>query len=246
MCDINPHGRVGWKGWPAKDERRQSRATGDWIDLAHRLHNDFPIPEVFPQPKFTRVMSMPEEKINVTQIDMVCHTGTHLDAPSHFFMDAPDFHEIPFDRLHGYGVVWQIDAAPFDLITADVLATLQPTMNPGDIVLFDTGWSQKWGTDAYWDNPALSEDAAHWLVEHGASLVGVDFVSPDLAFPKRGKDFDWPVHKTLLSNGSLIAENVANLTSLAGQRVEVMTGALNIEGADGSPARLSARSIELL
>jgi kynurenine formamidase len=161
-------------------------------------------------------------------------------------MDAPDFHEIPFDRLHGHGVVWKIDVVPFALITAEHLAALRPTVNPGDMVLLHTGWSKFWGADAYWENPSLSVDAAEWLVNQKVALVGVDFVSPDLALPKRDKDFDWPVHKTLLSHGTLIAENVANLESLAGQRVELLCPALNIHGADGSPARLTARAVELV
>jgi kynurenine formamidase len=246
MCDIHPHGRLGWKGWPARGARGLSRPAGDWMDLAHKLHNDIPMPHVFPQPKFGRSMAMPKDKLNVTKIEMVCHTGTHLDAPSHLFMDAPDFHDIPFERLHGHGVVLKVDIAPFGLITANMLASLKPSLSDGDIVLLDTGWSKKWGTDAYWENPSLSEDAADWLVSKKVTLVGVDFVSPDLALPKRGEGFDWPVHKKLLSNGTLIAENVANLESLAGQRVEVMAPALNIHGADGSPARLTARAIELI
>ncbi len=245
MCDIHPHGRTGWRGWPQYDKKRASQATGAWIDLSHKLHNDFPMPDVFPQPRFERCMTMPTDKINVTKIEMVCHTGTHLDAPSHFFMDAPDFHDIPFDKFHGNGVVWKFDVAPFELITAEMLASMTPSLNPGDMVLVDTGWSKKWGTDAYWENPSISEDAADWLVAHGASFVGVDFVSPDLAFPKRGEGFDWPVHKTLLSNGILIAENIANLQSLNEGHVEVVAGALNIHGADGSPARVTARPIEM-
>ena len=74
-------------------------------------------------------------------------------------------------------------------------------------------------------------------------MLGVDFATPDLALPRRAPDFDWPVHKVLLGNGVLIAENLADFGVLAGQRVEIICGALNIEGADGSPARILARTI---
>ena len=48
-------------------------------------------------------------------------------------------------------------------------------------------------------------------------IVGVDFVSPDLALSKRDQTFDWPIHQTLLSQGTLIAENVAQALGRAGQ-----------------------------
>ena len=245
MCDIHPHGRLGWRGWPDRGLRRTSRPIGPWTDLSHELHNHIPVPQVFPRPKFGRTNAMPKHKLNVTHIEMVCHVGTHLDAPSHFFMDAPDIHEIPFERLHGHGVVWHIDVEPFGLITAEQLEPMRPALNAGDIVLLHTGWAERWETETYRDNPSLSVDAAEWLVARKVTLLGVDFTTPDLALQKRDADFDWPVHKALLSNGTLIAENVANLAALTGQRVEVICGALNIQGADGSPARLIARAVEM-
>jgi len=49
------------------------------------------------------------------------------------------------------------------------------------------------------------------------------------------------VHKILLSCGVLIVEHLTGLAPLAGQRVEIIVGAVNIEGADGAPARVLAR-----
>jgi arylformamidase len=244
MCDIHPHGRLGWRGWPDYTEQRNHRPTGPWIDLSHVLHSDIPVPHVFPRPKFGRINAMPSDRLNVTHIEMVCHAGTHLDAPSHLFMDAPNFDDIPFKRLHGHGVVWHAEVEPFGLITAEQLAAMSPAALPGDMVLLDTGWSALWCTDAYMDNPSLTPEAAQWLVDKKVKLLGVDFATPDLALEKRGDGFDWPVHKVLLSNGTLVAENVANLGSLAGQRVELLCLGLNIRGADGSPARLVARAVE--
>jgi kynurenine formamidase len=51
------------------------------------------------------------------------------------------------------------------------------------------------------------------------------------------------VHKILLSRGVLIVEHLTGLEPLAGQRVEVIVGALNIQGADGGPARVLARPL---
>jgi kynurenine formamidase len=243
MCDLHPRNRLGWRGWPKLPKMVTGEAAGAWHDLSHRLHEGLPVPHVFPEPKIERVMSMPEGRLNVTKIELACHVGTHLDAPVHLLMDGPGFDEIPLEMLHGPGVVWSIDAEPFAEIGTAQLEALSPALEPGDILLLHAGWSDRWGTDSYLSNPALSTEAAEWLVSRRIKALGVDFATPDAALPRRGLDFDWPVHQILLSNGVLIAENLTGLAPLAGSRVEVVFGALNIEGGDGSPARIMARRV---
>lgn len=244
MCEMHAAGRTGWRGWRHWPEAACARATGPWQDLSHKLNNDLPVPHVFPHPSFGRIASMPEARLNITRIDMVCHVGTHLDAPLHLFVDGPGFDEIPNGHLSGPGVVWQLDLPPFAEITVAMLEARRPRLRPGDMLLLDTGWARRFGRDDYYDNPALTLDAAQWLVDQGVKLLGVDFATPDQALPRRGPDFDWPVHQILLSNGVLVAENLADCSALAGHRVEIVCGALNVEGADGSPARILARTVE--
>ncbi len=244
MCEISPNGRTGWRGWRHWPETTPPRPTGPWHDLSHKLHNDLPVPHVFPHPSFGRIASMPQARLNITRIEMVCHVGTHLDAPLHIFMDGPGFDQIPTGSLHGQGVVWHLDVQPFQDITLEMLQAKRPRLRAGDMLLLHTGWGRRFGDDTYLDNPALTLDAAQWLVDQGVKLLGVDFATPDLALPRRAADFDWPVHKILLANGVLIAENLADYGALSDRRVEIVCGALNVEGADGSPARILARTIE--
>lgn len=244
MCDLHPNGRRGWRGWRSFPAAQIARASGPWHDLTHRLHNELPVPHVFAHPNVERVMAMPEGRLNVTRLDVVVHVGTHVDAPLHLFVDGPGFDEIPLQMLQGPGVVWKVDVEPHAEITAEILASMTPKMRPGDIVLLCTEWDRRFGTDSYLLNPALTVGAAEWLMSQGIKALGVDFATPDLALAKRPPGFDWPVHKVLLGCGTLIAENLANLTALAGRRVEVVFGALNIQGADGSPARVIARAVE--
>ena len=46
---------------------------------------------------------MPQDPANLTEIQMVCHFGTHLDAPLHFITEAPAMDEVPLTRLYGPG-----------------------------------------------------------------------------------------------------------------------------------------------
>ena len=237
-------GRLRWQGWRPLPAARWAEGAGAWIDLSHPLREDLARIPFFPPARFDRVMSIPSDPMNVTEMHMVCHFGTHVDAPCHFLPDGPAFHDIPLERLYGPGVVWQIDAEPFQTIGAATLERLRPTLEPGDIVLLDTGWAAHFGTPRYAENPALGLDAADWLIDRGAKLIAVDFATPDLAVSRRPPGFDWPVHHALLSRGVLIAEHVTNLRPLTGRRVEAMFLALSIHGADGGPARVVARPLQ--
>ena len=111
------------------------------------------------------------------------------------------------------------------------------------IVAIHTGWGAKWGTPDWDRQPCLSVEAARWLLERRVKLLAVDTCTPDVPLDRRPPDFNWPVHRTLLAHGILIAEQLANLGALSGQRVEFLFGPLPIAGSDGSPARVLARPI---
>jgi len=225
----------GWNGWTTASDPRP------WIDLSHPLRADLARIPFFPPARFERIMSMPKDPLNVTEMQMVCHFGTHVDAPCHFIPDGPAFHQIPLERLCGGGVVWHLDCEPYALIEPEMLAAARPEPRPGDIILLDTGWAAHFGAERYDQHPSLSVAAAKWLVERGAKLIGVDFATPDLAASRRQPGFEWPVHHVLLGRGVLIAEHLANLDRLSGRRIDAMFLALNIEGADGGPCRVVAR-----
>jgi len=230
-----------WRGWQLPQGVSDAGNTRGWIELSHPLSAHLSRIPFFPPARFERIMSMPRDPLNATEIQMVCHFGTHVDAPCHFIPDGPAIHEIPLDRLYGPGVIWRLRCEPYEIIEPDLFERAGPPLHAGDILLLDTGWADHFGTERYGENPSLSLAAAEWLVEHSVKLLGVDFITPDLAVNRRPADFRWPVHHILLSHGVLIAENLTNLRPLSGQRVEVMFLALNIEGADGAPARVVAR-----
>ncbi|HEY3189201.1 MAG TPA: cyclase family protein [Solirubrobacteraceae bacterium] len=232
-----------WRGWPDVEPAPLPRGTGPWIDLSHPLRADLPRIAGFDAPHIQRLRSQPADPYNLTELRMVCHTGTHVDAPIHFIADGPAFHDIPLARLCGAGVVLRIRAEPFGVIGRDALAAAAPAVRPGDIVILDTGWAQHAGTPRYHEHACLDVPAAEWLVERRAKLLAVDFPTPDLAVGRRPPDFAWPVHHVLLAHGVLIAENLTNLGALAGRRIEAFFLALNVVSGDGAPARVVARTV---
>jgi arylformamidase len=243
MCDDTAPKIPGWKGWLDLPAPKISGALGAWVDLSHRITEELSRIPSFPQPHIRQIRKIPEHRANVTEVHMVVHHGTHLDAPRHFIADGPTMDEVPLERLYGPGVVWQFDVPDHGLIDAAALERATPRMREGDIVLIDTGRARHVNTPKYEAHACLTADAAQWLVAHGAKLVGVDFATPDLAANQRSPDFAFPVHYTLLSRGVLIAEHVTNVAGLAGQRAEIMFLGLNIAGSDGVPARVVARPV---
>lgn len=98
----------------------------------------------------------------------------------------------------------------------------RPGLRTVDMMLLHTGWAQWFGIDTYLDNPALTVAAAQWLVAQGIKLLGVDFATLDLALPTRLPGFDWQVQQVLVSNGVLIAENLADFGPLVRERIELV------------------------
>jgi 3-hydroxyisobutyrate dehydrogenase len=215
--------------------------TAVWHDLSRPLYSGMPRVHTFPEPVYRQLLHMPEHPLNATEINMVAHVGTHVDAPCHFIPDAPAIDELPLERFRGPGVVWRLNVAPGGLIDVDDLEDARPSLRPGDILILDTGTAEHFGTDRYDDHPSLAVAAAHWIIDHQVKLLAVDTPTPDVAVARRAADFDWPVHHALLAAGVLISEHVCNLRPLAGQRVEANFVPLNITGADGAPVRALAR-----
>ena len=241
MCEPAPKKTYSWNGWRDLPEPRIGSGAGPWIDLSHPLTETLSRIAHFPQPTFRKFSTKPPSNSNVTEIQMVVHYGTHLDAPCHWINGAPAMDRVPLERFYGPGVIWHIDAGDRGAIGVAELERATPRMQPGDIVLIDTGWWRHMNTERYAEHPFLTGEAADWLVAHGAKLVGMDNATPDQESHYRSKDYDFPVHNTLLSNGVLIAEHLTKLTPLAGNRVEIMFLAINIAGCDGGPARPIAR-----
>jgi kynurenine formamidase len=241
MCDAADTQKPGWKGWMDLPPATAGAGYGPWVDLSHVLSKDLPRVTFFPTPRFERILSMPERPMNVTEIQMVVHVGTHVDAPIHFISDGPAFHEIPVERLHGPGVVWRFEKDDYGIIDAADFERARPQLQPGDILTIDTGWAHHFGAERYDRHPNLSVDAAEWLVAHQVKLLAVDFATPDLAVNRRPADFTWPVHQVLLSRGVLVCEHVRNLDTLSSSRAEFMFMALNVKHSDGAPARVMGR-----
>lgn len=212
----------------------------DWIELSHPVGPNVARAGFLPAPRMTPI---DDASLRATELEMVTHAGSHLEAPVHLFEGGASIDEYPADRFLGHAVVHEVDADPLEAVGLDRIRPAGERLEAGDALLLWTGWDERVDDESYGDHPYVTEAVAEWVVEQGVSWVGVDALSPELPPQERPEgDFDYPVHSTLLENDVLIAENLTNLGAVAGERVAVNAVPLRLEGSDGSPVRVLARN----
>ena len=211
-------------------------------DLSHTIASGMTQVANTPPVEVCRILSIDEGAwVNAQSLQIIGHSGTHVDAPLHVLAGTASIDRLPLDRFAGPGCVLSLTKAPGeDVDAADLESAAAGQVRRGDIVLLHTGWDRHWNAPAYFDYPSLTMDAADWLLEHGVRLVGMDMLSPDLPFQRRPPDHGLPVHKRLLGNDVLIAENLTGLAPLAGRRVQVWAVPIKVIEGDGAPARIFA------
>lgn len=218
------------------------------VDLTHPLDHTIVVCHGHPCFSKQSVATIGQEHspYNVHSLTMGSHSGTHIDAPYHFFDNGKSVGELDLNALMGPAVVVDLRGKqPGEVITWDKdLSPYEHRFSAGVIVLFCTGWSKYWGTPEYNDHPHLSMEGAKKLMDTGIRIIGMDMVSPDV-HPKKGDEgacFD--IHRAILGAGGVIAENLTNLEEALGLGAEMMASLLplRIDGCDGSPIRAVAWS----
>jgi kynurenine formamidase len=211
------------------------------VDLSHLIYDGMPKIPALPDVHVSRFFSLEKgHPLNVTELHLPCHAGTHVDAPVHIVPNGKSIDELPLDNFIGPGAVISVKKNGGDQVTAADLENSGVPVNRGDIVMLHTGWDKKFESADYNLHPYLSVDAAEWMVKRGVKLFGIDCITVDLPTPLRPKGFDFPVHKVLLGNGVLIAENVTNLGKIVGKKSRILALPLPVRGSDAGHARIVA------
>ncbi|MDL5363862.1 cyclase family protein [Halalkalicoccus sp. NIPERK01] len=213
-----------------------------WIDLSQDLYDGMPHASVHPKPSFETLTCVADDGINVTQYTAVTHVGTHIDAPRHLVEGGRTIDDFEVGFFAGSGVVVDVSRDEPTKISLEEFQSAPGDVKPDDIVLIYTGWCHKYGNDNYDPHPWLSTKLAKWLVERDVRLVGIDTITPDLPGLFREEEWNkYPVHRTLLGNGVLIAEHLGGLDAVAGERLAIRAFPLKIRGGDGAQTRIVAR-----
>ena len=176
-----------------------------------------------------------EGYLNASTICFSLHTGTHMDAPFHFFNGQPTIDQIPLESCIGPAIRLDLTNRyqQTEIDTGD-LFPYQTLINQQQNILIETGWGEQWKTQKYFtDYPVLTENAAEFLLSCGVKLIGIDTPSVD--------KHPHLAHQVLLGRKILILENLAHLDQLPDTSFQLIALPLKITGRDGSPIRAVAR-----
>jgi kynurenine formamidase len=212
------------------------------VDLSHTLVSGIMVVRSSPVAEICRLSNLAEgATTNMSAIRISSHTGTHIDAPIHVIDGLRTIDQLGVDRFVGPGVAVSVTKQPRETITAaDLEAATRGLLRGGDMLLLHTGWDERFGQESYLDDyPDLSMDAADWLLDQGVRMLALDMLSPDLPPNRRAPDHGLPVHKRLLGNDVLIAENLTGIGAVAGHRLLVHALPIKVGGGDGAPARIT-------
>jgi kynurenine formamidase len=188
-------------------------ADSRFVDLSHTIEDGMITYKGFPAPLIcdhlsreqSRAHYAPDTEFQIGRITMVGNTGTYIDSPFHRYADGADVAE--FDLA----TIALLDAVVVRVAGMAGRAIARSAFAPFDVhgkaVLVHTGWDAHWRTDAYFEgHPFLTADAAEFLRDAGARLVGIDSLNIDDT-----ADGSRPVHTTLLGAGIPIVEHLCRL-----------------------------------
>jgi arylformamidase len=184
------------------------------IDLSHTIEHGMTTYPGLPPPiicdflsrEASRAKYAPGVEFQIGKIEMVANTGTYLDSPFHRYANGKDLAQLPLEKLAGLDAV-VVRASAGRAIGREAFRRVELQ---GKAVLVQTGWDIHWRTERYLSGaPFLTRDAAEYLLDHGAVLVGIDSLNiDDTGDPSR------PVHSALLAAEVPIVEHMCNLGSL--------------------------------
>jgi kynurenine formamidase len=186
------------------------------VELSHVIEAGMVTLPSLPPPEITmhltreasRASYAPGTTFEIGRISMVANTGTYLDSPYHRFEAGADLAEVGLEKLA------ELPAVVIRLVDASDSA-ISPESLPahevrGRAVLLHTGDDSRFGTPDYLtDASFLSREGATWLVEHGATLVGIDAANIDDM-----SDANRPAHTILLEAGVPIVEHLTGLDAV--------------------------------
>lgn len=173
-------------------------------------------------------------EFQIGKITMVANTGTYIDTPFHRFADGFDLAGLPLQSITELdGVVVRALDLPERAISRSAFEGIDVA---GKAVLVHTNWARHWRTDRYSEgHPFLTGDAADYLRDRGATLVGID--SHNIDSTDGGHR---PVHTVLLGAGIPIVEHMCGLEQLPDTGFRFSAVPPKIKGMGTFPVRAYA------
>lgn len=211
-----------------------------FVDLSWEITEETPIYPGDPEPSIKVATTLENEGYNLSGVYVGTQTGSHVDAPYHFSNEGETIDNMELDFFFGEAVVIRVtEKGENEKITMEDVMPYDDKIKEGTIVLFNTNWYQKRGTEAFFNHPYVSGEVAEYLVKKGVRFLCIDTINADQT---GGTEF--PVHDLFSEKRLMIGENWANFDKIDFDHVVIAAFPMKIVGTDGSPVRAVAMEIE--
>ena len=220
----------------SNDNAREMHKIKKIVDLSWEFTADTPIYPGDPEPSVTVATTLENEGYNLSTLVMGTQTGSHVDAPYHFSNEGATIDQMELDFFLGDAIVVRVtDKKAEEAITMEDIEPYKEQIIPGKIVLFNTNWYKKRGTEEFFHHPYVNGEVAHYLVEQGVRFIGIDTINADQT---GGTEF--PVHDLFSEKRLMIGENWAYFDRIDFENPYIIAIPMKVVGCDGSPVRAIA------
>jgi len=210
------------------------------------------------QLKFDPAVLPEGELLSLDTLTLTTHTGTHVDAPSHYgstgrYGTPRHIDQLPLDWFHGPGYRLDATAARTGVVDEQWLrAEFKRIGRPpaaGDIVLLHTGADRRAGTPEFFTEfVGLDGPATNALLDLGVRVIGTDAFSLDAPFTNMISRYQatgdrsvlWPAHFAGREREYCQIERLANLGELPAGPFTVSCFPVKIAGAGAGWCRAVA------
>lgn len=180
----------------------------------------------------------------VSFLKLGSHTGTHVDAFSHFKPDGRPLTSMDLSPYIGRALVVEIEDP--EKITLGELQRNPAFLDirKAERVLFKTvNSARNWHEQPFNEHFChLNPHAADFLIELGVKLIGIDYLSVEAFHAKSLYEEEAPTHHRLMDAGVYILEGLS-LKGIKPGWYELLCLPLSIQNGDGAPARAVLREI---
>jgi kynurenine formamidase len=218
-----------------------------FFDLTHTL--DSSIPSWTGACGFTNEIVLDyHQGLRTQKIVMDGGIGTHMDAPSHFYKNAPSISDLPLESLMPPLCIIdcsQKSSPDFQIGLKDLedFETKYGKVPNNSVIVGSTGWEKFWKSPEKYRQvdsrgkmhfPTFSPECGDFFLDREIAGIGIDTLSPD----RDGSDF--PLHHLLLKRGKYIIENLAGLAKVPPSGATLLTLPMKIANGSEAPIRAIA------
>lgn len=169
-----------------------------------------------------------QDGVSESLVTFHTHSGTHIDAPTHFIKDGKTIDQISLESCIGPCSVLDFMHIEEKITAADFKAY---DIQPGARILCKTRNSLRALDEPF--NATfvyLDASAAAYLVERSIALIGIDYLGIER------NQIGHPTHRELLSHNIVVLEGIC-LGLVAAGNYRLICLPLAIPGMDAAPAR---------